>query len=144
MDRSKLESCLAGMFLGEYPSPIQRLKALSALLAYYIDDEVVDEIIEGADCLQKLLIRIEIARESMERCAYPRVPAEFHCVLDSRPPVPSFTFSPQIEMPDYDPDCLDSSLADEIADALDDVDLASLTAYVRERAIESGDLKLGE
>ncbi|SFB90022.1 hypothetical protein [Ruminococcus albus] len=115
---------------------------LAALFLYYADNDVLPQLSADYNRLNVWLTKVELIRKPRKEESYP-MPKDYHVDLNNEEEIRSFKFAPQINMPQVPVYKIDSDTADQLAEELSAIDVASLAAYVRGKAIAAGDLILG-
>ena len=145
--QTKIQSILKYVFTDYYNgslwgfSNIEPLKLIPSLLSYYGDKNMSDAIKNDGNILRSLLVKIELVERSIIRVQ--EIPKEFMCIFrneNREPQMPtSFTFSPQIHIPEYPTQAIEKKLFEEIQAELSNIDILGILIYIKEKASETGD-----
>ena len=114
---------------------------LAALFLYYADNDVLPQLSADFNKLNVWLTKVELIRKPRKEEPYPTL--KDHHVDMGSDDVHTFKYAPQINMPQIPVFRMDNAVLDELAEELSAIDVASLAAYVRGKAMAAGDLQLG-
>ena len=143
-NRYVLSCALRHVFLNDFGlDRVFIMNDLAALFIYYADENVLPQLSADYNKLNVWLTKVELLRKPRKEENYPAVPKDFNCNLSTDDvTVPIFKFAPEIHMPQMSEHSFDPDVLDELASELSTIDVASLAAYVRSKAIAAGDLIL--
>lgn len=115
---------------------------LAALFIYYADNDVLPQLTADYNKLNVWLTRVELIRKPRKEEQYPAVPKDIHVNVSCDDCVETINASPVINMPPFEYSKMDRELLNELTDELSAIDVASMAAYVRQKALAAGDLIL--
>ena len=141
MDKKELMKCLEKVFLNDFsPDPTTYLSKLLSLVSYYSDEDFTSELQEAFNQLNAVLVSIELVKKVGYTKPF-ELPRSYECRIDSyHNQVPNnFTFAPTFNIPELKDVSFPKKQIDEIVEEVRKIDIASLVAYVKAKAVASGD-----
>ena len=142
-NRFCLSCALRHVFLNDFGlDRVFIMNDLAALFLYYADNDVLPQLSADFNKLNVWLTKVELIRKPRKDEQYP-IPKDFHIDLSCDTDVGTVNVAPVINMPEMPKNQIDEDTLDELADELSAIDVASLAAYVRSKAMAAGDLILG-
>jgi len=138
--KESLPKVIKSVFADEWSHTSKRyISDLLTLVAYYADDDISKEMVQGCNRLRAIILQIDELETIMERIS---MISNYRCdfLHDSECEVaPNYTFAPQF--PNISDICI--ALADKtetLKKEISEIDIISIYIYIRKKAIAAGDL----
>jgi|GEM_PF-970499 hypothetical protein len=145
MARNKFALCCAlrHVFFNDFAlDRVFIMNDLASLFIYYADNDVLPQLSADFNKLNVWLTKVELIKKPRKDEPY-KIPTDFRCDLNTDDAtIPMFKFAPEIHMPEVRSYSIPPAILQELTDELSTIDVASLAAYVRAKAMAAGDLAL--